>query len=302
VSEGIGGDKVNRINWKFGAIVVLGVAASAGAQGVAPQGSYDLVTPRAAYHLAAMPAVAEGQNSNDPAAKDDLFAGTDVFAKNAAHVTEITMDPDSLGLVGGPDKGKAHTMVLNVVRTYEYDKPGMYNMADVDAFRNKLNSGEWHCSVHVRDLKTGEGQDICTRRRTDGLKESAIISVEPKELTFIHTIRRGEGPGSSELSDLPLMPGLMMGGVPLIAMMDPDAFVNLQMAKMGLRGLPMYLNVRPDIRINPDIRLRMNELKLQGPEMQKQMEEMKNKMKDLKLPQLPEVSPEPQPAPAPPQP
>ena len=62
---------------------------------------------------------AGGQST--PAAKDDLFAGTEIFAKNATDVTEITMDPDSLAMVGGKDKDKAQSMVLNVVRTYEYD-------------------------------------------------------------------------------------------------------------------------------------------------------------------------------------
>ena len=50
-------------------------------------------------------------------------------------------------------------------------------MADVDAIRNKLNTGDWHCSVHVRDLKNGSGSDVCGKRRTDGMRETAIIEV-----------------------------------------------------------------------------------------------------------------------------
>src|SRR5580658_8003681 len=121
-------------------------------------------------------------------AKDDLFAGTEVFEKNATDVTEITMDPDSLAMVNGKDKDKAHNTVLQTVRTYEYAQPGMYNMADVDKIRERLNTGDWHCSVRERHLKSGESTDICEKRRTDDLHETAIIEVEPKELTFIHTI------------------------------------------------------------------------------------------------------------------
>ena len=80
------------------------------------------------------------------------------------------MDPDTLNLVGGSDEHRAHNMVLNVVRTYTYDKPGMYNMADVDAIRNKLNTGDWHCSVHVRDLKNGSGFG-CVREAAHGWDE-----------------------------------------------------------------------------------------------------------------------------------
>jgi hypothetical protein len=132
--------------------------------------------------------------------KDDLFTGTEIFAKGASDVTEVTMDPDTLGMVGGKDKARASHMVLNVVRTYEYDKPGMYRIEDVDAFRNKLNTGDWHCSVHTRSLKSGESTDVCNKHRADDMVETAIITVEPKELTFIHTIVRRSGSGSSSTS------------------------------------------------------------------------------------------------------
>ena len=207
-----------------------------------------LVTPPAAghYHTVAMGAGegvgigqgigAEGAQSTQPLPKDDLFAGTEVFAKGASDITEITMDPDSLNLVGGNDEHRARSMVLNVVRTYTYDKPGMYNMADVEAIRNKLNTGDWHCSVHVRDLKNGTGSDVCGKRRTDGMKETAIIEVEPKQLTFIHTIRRAGGPGTSEMGFFPMLPGL--SGLPALAMMDPEAFADMQ---IGLHGMPMMM-------------------------------------------------------------
>src|ERR1700753_3009958 len=74
-----------------------------------------LVTPPAAgrYHTVAMGAgegVGLGQGigaegvgqSTQPLPKDDLFAGTEVFAKGASDITEITMDPDTLDLVNGP--------------------------------------------------------------------------------------------------------------------------------------------------------------------------------------------------------
>jgi hypothetical protein len=179
----------------------------------------------------AMTMAAAAQTST--AVKDDLFNGTEVFAKGASDVTEITMDPDTLDLVGGKDGRKAHNMILNVVRTYEYDKPGMYRIEDVDAFRNKLNSGDWHCSIHTRDLKSGESTDVCNRHRTDDLSETAIITVEPKELTFIHTIRK-KGDGESDVSGIPFPMMLGMGGLTNLAMLDPDAFADLTTAKMQL--------------------------------------------------------------------
>ena len=285
-----------------------------------------LVTPSVSghYHTVAMGAGegvglgrgigAEGGQSTQPLPKDDLFAGTEVFAKGAADITEITMDPDTLNLVGGQDRGRARNTVLKVVRTYSYDKPGMYNMSDVEAIRNKLNTGDWHCSVHVRDLKNGTGTDVCGKRRTDGMKESAIIEVEQKSLTFIHTISKGSGPGDSELGFFPMLPG--MHGLPAIAMMDPDAFADMQIGMHGLGpmmlgpGMHVYTYNSPDM---DQLNIQLKGLKdlTVKPFDEKQMEEMNKQMKEFKYlykdkdfeappaPAAPKGAPVPHAAPAP---
>ena len=165
--------------------------------------------------MVAMGSSLAGAQGTSAIVKDDLFNGTEKFAKGASDVTEVTMDPDTLGMVSGDNSRRARGMVLNVVRTYEYDKPGMYNIADVEQIRQRLNTGDWHCSVHTQDLKHGESTDICSKHRSDGLLEQAIITVEPKELTFIHTIKRGAGnsehggPGAGEsMLFAPEIPGL----------------------------------------------------------------------------------------------
>jgi hypothetical protein len=286
--------------------------------------SYLVTPPAGHYHTVAMGAGegvglgvgvgvgAEGGQATQPLPKDDLFAGTEVFAKGASDITEITMDPDTLNLVGGNDRGRARSMVLNVVRTYTYDKPGMYNMSDVEAIRNKLNTGDWHCSVHIRDLKNGSGSDVCGKRRTDGMKETAIIQVEQKQLTFIHTIRKGSGPGESELGFFPMLPGLH--GLPAIAMMDPEAFADMQ---IGLHGMPfMWATPGPHVYTfnSPDMTLRMDEMQNNikilkaRPFDQKQMEDMNKQMKefnkdfkekDEKAPKAPPAAGPASPAPAP---
>jgi hypothetical protein len=239
--------------------------------------SYLVTPPSGHYHSVAIGAGegvglgqgigVEGAQSTQPLPKDDLFAGTEVFAKGAADITEITMDPDSLNLVGGNDQRRAHSMVLNVVRTYTYDKPGMYNMSDVDAIRSKLNSGDWHCSVHIRDLKNGTGSDVCGKRRTDGMKETAIIEVEPKQLTFIHTIRRAGGPGESELGYFPMLHGL--SPMTMMAMTNPEALADMH---MGMRGMP-FLYATPGMRV----------FTFNSEDMKGKMDEMKEQLKDLKV-------------------
>jgi hypothetical protein len=119
--------------------------------------------------------------------KDDLFAGTEKFAKGAIDVTEINLDPKMMGMVptSSGAGGLAKKMKFMVIHTYTYDKPGRYNMDDVEAYRRKLEDGTWSCSIHVKD-KSGT-TDICSRMAPDHEgSEMVILSAEPKELTFIH--------------------------------------------------------------------------------------------------------------------
>ena len=135
--------------------------------------------------------------------KDDLFAGTEKFAQGAADVTEVNLDPKMMGMIPGSKGGgadMARKMRFMVVHSYTYDKPGMYRMEDVEAYRKKLEDGTWSCSVHVRD-KSGT-TDICSRIAADHEgSEMVILTAEPKELTFIHMS------GNMSLDDLRNMNG-----------------------------------------------------------------------------------------------
>ena len=123
-----------------------------------------------------------------PQVKDDLFAGTEKFAKGATEVNEINLDPKMMGMIpGGKDGGSdlARKMKFMVIHNYTYDKPGMYRMEDVEEYRKKLEDGSWSCSIHVRE-KDGS-TDICSRTSPDHeSSEMVILTAEPKELTFIH--------------------------------------------------------------------------------------------------------------------
>jgi hypothetical protein len=140
--------------------------------------------------------------------KDDLFAGTEKFAKGASDVTEINLDPKMMGMIpggAGAVSGLAHKMKFMVIHTYEYPKAGMYSDEDVEAYRKKLQDGTWSCSIHVKD-KDGT-TDICSRTSPDHEgSEMVILAAEPKELTFIHMS------GNMSLDDLEKMGGGMGGG------------------------------------------------------------------------------------------
>jgi len=131
-----------------------------------------------------------------PQVKDDLFAGTDKFAKNAKDVTELNMDPTQMAMAGNYNPA-AKKMFFMIVHTYTYDQPGMYNVADVDVYRKKLQDGTWNCFIHIVDSKKSESTDLCSKQSADGqTNDLVIMSVEAKGLTFIHM------KGNMSLNDL----------------------------------------------------------------------------------------------------
>src|SRR6202789_1291362 len=136
---------------------------------------------------------AEVVGVGDPEGKDDLFVSTEKFAKGASVLTNVNLGPDMLGMVSGNHGGDvAHRLNFMVVRSYTYPRTGMYNVADVDAYREKLKSGNWNCFVHTYESESGESTDICNRAlpNNEG-NEMVILTVEPKELTFIHMSGKG---------------------------------------------------------------------------------------------------------------
>lgn len=246
-------------------------------------------------------------NANTAPMKDDLFAGTEKFAKGASDVTEVNMDPNSLDLVGGPDSHRAHNMILNVVRTYSYDKPGMYNPADVDEFRRRLETGDWHCSIHTRDLKSGESTDVCSKRRGSDMIEQAIITVEPKSLTFIHNIRRinrGKDDGSRlEMEGFPgivMVPGLSMEAS--MAALAPEIQAEMLAATAQMRAqAPLMAEQMRQFHFDmPAMNREMKNFKFEfSPEQKRQLEDMQKHMKLFMQVPAPPVPPTPPAPPAP---
>ncbi|HEU5342550.1 MAG TPA: DUF4252 domain-containing protein [Edaphobacter sp.] len=125
-----------------------------------------------------------------PQQKDELFAGAEKFAKNAKSSTEVNLDKNMLGMASKftDDDKEASDLTKKldfvIVRDYEYDKPGQYNMADVEEFRNRLDNGGW--SHVVKERSATESTDVCMKTDSEGVTELVVIDAEPNELTFVH--------------------------------------------------------------------------------------------------------------------
>ena len=132
-----------------------------------------------------------------PQVKDDLFAGADKFSHGAKSSTEVNLDRKMLGMaakfVGSDSDDKdekddaklAGKLDFVIVRSYEYEKPGQYNMADVEEFQKRLETGGWSHIVKTRSAT--DNTDVCVKTDDNGaFSELVVISAEPTELTFVH--------------------------------------------------------------------------------------------------------------------
>jgi hypothetical protein len=136
-----------------------------------------------------------GAQAMEPQVQDDLFAGTDKFAKGAKSSTEVNLDKNMLAMAGkfmdgdgdGDKQGQevASKMDFIVVREYEYAKAGDYNMADLAEFQKRLDAGGW--SYVVKERNEHNSTSVCVKIDTEAkTTELIVIEAEPRALTFVH--------------------------------------------------------------------------------------------------------------------
>jgi hypothetical protein len=121
--------------------------------------------------------------------------GLEKLGVNARDKVEITLDKAMLKLAGhflsgGGDEAKARKAMDGLdsiyVRSFNFDKEGAYNPADVDAFRAQFQSPAWSRVVGVRSNNSTENIDVFLKPGANGQFGGAVvISAEPRELTIV---------------------------------------------------------------------------------------------------------------------
>ncbi|MBB5058573.1 hypothetical protein HDF16_003287 [Granulicella aggregans] len=147
--------------------------------------------------LAAVLLLTVGARAMEPQVQDDLFAGTEKFAKGAKSSTEVNLDKNMLAMAGKfmdndgdgdgdkQQKDLAKKMDFIVVREYEYAKAGEYNLADLAEFQKRLDAGGW--SYVVKERSEHSSTSVCVKIDTEGqTTELIVIEAEPRALTFVH--------------------------------------------------------------------------------------------------------------------
>jgi hypothetical protein len=111
--------------------------------------------------------------------------------------TKVTLDGDMLRLAAnflGSDKDDTDAAALKslvsnlkgvYVRTYEFDKDGQYNPADIEPLRAYLKQQQWSKIVESQDDK--ELSEVYVQALpNDRFGGVAIVSTEPRELTIVY--------------------------------------------------------------------------------------------------------------------
>jgi hypothetical protein len=120
----------------------------------------------------------------------------DKFAGEASETVDVTLDSNMLNLAKNflsdkdSDQRQAKEIVSQLhgiyVRSYEFDKPGVYTAADVETMRGQLKSPEWNRIVGVKSKREGEISYVYIRQVGGKMTGLAVISAEARELTLVY--------------------------------------------------------------------------------------------------------------------
>jgi Domain of unknown function (DUF4252) len=121
------------------------------------------------------------------------------LADKAAEVNDITLDGSLLQLAvrmmensHDADAAQVRNLVKDLkgiyVKNFEFDSPGQYSQADVEAIRAQLAGPGWQRIVTSRSKRTGENDEIYVLKQGDKINGIAILVAEAKELSVVNIV------------------------------------------------------------------------------------------------------------------
>jgi hypothetical protein len=116
------------------------------------------------------------------------------LADRASNYTEVSLDKKMLAFASrfmndhDDADGKRIVSKLNgvYVRSYEFDKPGQYTAADLDAIRRQFDTPEWTTLVKTRSRNGSDDADIYMKLVNDEVQGMFILDAESRELDFVY--------------------------------------------------------------------------------------------------------------------
>lgn len=132
-----------------------------------------------------------------------------LLADRASEAVDVNLDSNLLQLAGRflSDKGEdaqAKKIVSGLksvyVKSFEFDKTGEYDPADLEPLRAQLRGPGWSRLVGVTSKKKGENTEVFLRHDGNRVSGLAIIAAEPKELTIVSIVGEIDPSQINELS------------------------------------------------------------------------------------------------------
>lgn len=121
----------------------------------------------------------------------------DRLSSKALEVVDVNLDSTLLQLAGKflPDKGddaKVKKLISGLksihVKSFEFDKTGEYDIADVEAVRSQLRAPGWSRIVGVKSQRKGENAEVYLKTEAGQISGLAVIAADPKELTIVSIV------------------------------------------------------------------------------------------------------------------
>jgi hypothetical protein len=122
----------------------------------------------------------------------------DKLASKAEQVVEVTLDERLLQLAAkflsnnNPTEARIKEIVAGLkgvyVRVFEFEKPGEYSLADLEAIRSQLRAPGWQKIVGIFSRRGGDNVDVHLKMQGESITGLAIIAADPTELTVVNVI------------------------------------------------------------------------------------------------------------------
>jgi len=133
----------------------------------------------------------------------------------ASEFTDINLGPEQLQLMMGfaGDVGKdllglGKSIERVQVKTFQFDKEGVYSIADMDNLRARLKADDYVPFISVKEKKGFT--EIVMRKGPKGMRGFVVLVAEPRELTIVNIV------GDLDMNSLGKLSGKF--GIPNIEM------------------------------------------------------------------------------------
>ena len=118
---------------------------------------------------------------------------------NASETVDVSLDSNMLQLAAKflsgskPDEAEARKLIAGLksiyVKSFEFEKAGQYNPADVEGVRAQFRGPGWSRVVGVETKKDRENAELFLRLEKDGkIGGLGVVVSEPKELTIVSIV------------------------------------------------------------------------------------------------------------------